>query len=77
MFLDLAFEQLVKTKVGTRDGANILTPELLNGVRTYFETMKESFNPKDDDEADISVPFPGVPDLPGVGIQNGYLKLKR
>lgn len=78
MHLDLGFEELVRNKLGTY-GPSLLTPERHREILKYFETqIKEEFNPTDPEcEAEYPTPFHGVPDLPEIGIQSGYLKLRK
>lgn len=60
-----------------------LASEILNSRRTaevlrYFETMiKYQFNPLSSEcDAEFEIPIPGASDVPSVGLEAGYLKLK-
>jgi hypothetical protein len=77
LFLDLGFEELVCNKIG-RTYQRVLTTELLQGVREFFTHLKVEFNPTSPDcQDEFLVPFPEVPDIPKIGIQAGYLTLKK
>ena len=78
IFLNKGFENLLRTKLG--DQANtILTARRLNEAIRYFEnSIKRAFNPFDDacdDEYDI--PLSGARDMPGIDLEDGYLKLSK
>lgn len=79
MHLDSGFEQLVRNKLGMRHAATILTPERLAEVRNYFDrVIKLEFNHFEENcEPEYPIGFPGLPDVPEIGIREGYLRLTK
>jgi hypothetical protein len=78
MKLAVGFEQLMWNKVGVTY-ADILTSSVLRESQNYFEHyIKLIFNPNDPECPDsFPVPLLGVPDLPAIGLKNGYLEIAR
>jgi hypothetical protein len=81
MYLDIGFQKFVRNKLGS-SYANILTPDQLIKVNKYFEdAIKVEFDPTKptypEGQFDFQIPFPGVPDVPGIGLRSGYLEVKK
>ena len=78
LYLDRGFEELVRNKVGTRY-LEIWSEGIRRRIREYFsDNIKEDFNPTSDDcQEEFNVPFDDVPDLPQIGIQAGFLTLRK
>jgi hypothetical protein len=76
--LDEGFEALVKRKLG-RHSATILTPKRILEFKRQFDSfIKRQFDPFDEDcEEEYEVNLAGAPDIPEVGLEAGYLKIKK
>jgi hypothetical protein len=78
VYLDEGFEALLKMKMG-RHVATIWTPKRAFEAEKYFDArLKRNFNPYDSDcEASYEIPLVGAPDVPEIGLEAGYLMLRR
>jgi hypothetical protein len=78
MFLNKNFEMLLRRKLGDQ-AATILTAKRINEAIRFFENnIKRVFNPYDSMcETEFEVPLNNVPDIPDIGLQDGYLKLSK
>jgi hypothetical protein len=76
IYLDKGFETLLRNKLG-RQGNSILTEKRLAESRRHFDSaIKRQYNPYDDHgETEFEIPLTGAPDLPAVGLEEGYLTL--
>jgi hypothetical protein len=79
MHLDSGFEQLIRNKLGPRHAATILTPERLTEVCNYFDRfIKTEFNHYNPDcQSEFPIGFPGLNDVPEIGVRQGYLRLNK
>jgi hypothetical protein len=57
----------------------ILTERRLAEANRHFDTViKRQYNPYDENcEAEFEIPLNGAPDLPDVGLEEGYLALSK
>lgn len=79
IFLYKNFEALIRQRLGTQSDS-ILTERRLKEAMNYFEEhIKKEFNPYDASfESDgFNVPMGNAADMPSVGLEDGYLKLRR
>ncbi|KAK5744403.1 hypothetical protein LTR17_002113 [Elasticomyces elasticus] len=73
-FLNIRFEQFVRTKLGSTAFNAICTakPKSWLMALKYFEDyVKRNFDP--DEEDVFNIPFPGVPDNEKAGVEGGFL----
>jgi hypothetical protein len=77
-YLNAGFEQLVRRKMGSL-ASEILNPRRTAEILRNFETViKYQFNPLSSEcDAEFEIPIPGASDVPSIGLEAGYLKLKR
>lgn len=68
----------MRRKLG-RQANSILKERTLNeAVRSFASNIRSLFNPYDEEyDTEFEVPIPGAPDMPHVGLEEGYLKLSR
>lgn len=78
MHLDSRFETLIRNRLG-QHATRILTPERLISINNYFDrTVKLEFNHYSSEcDPEWPIAFPGLPDVPEIGIRNGYLMVRR
>jgi len=78
IYLDQAFENLLKGRFG-KASEKILTPKrLLELVRYFDSSIKRQFNPLDPSaDTEFEVPIAGVDDIPRIGFEDGYLRLTK
>jgi hypothetical protein len=51
---------------------------LANAVKSFEGAMKFQFDPFSEDcDAEFEVPLRGAPDIPKIGLEDGYLKISR
>jgi hypothetical protein len=67
----------LRNKLG-RHTATILTTKRLAEVIKTFDSLKRSFNPfAEDCEDEYEFTFTGAPDIPEIGLEAGYLQLRK
>jgi hypothetical protein len=78
IYLDQAFENLLKGRFG-KAWEKILTPKrLLELVRYFDSSIKRQFNPLDPSaDTEFEVPIAGVDDILWIGFEDGYLRLTK
>jgi hypothetical protein len=78
IYLHQGFEKLLRDKVGAQ-AKTILTERRVNEALRYFENaIKRAFNPYEEAcETEFEIPMAGAPDVPALGLEEGYLKLSR
>jgi hypothetical protein len=78
VYLDEGFEKLLKEKIG-RHVSSIWTSRRAAEAARYFDSgLKRNFNPYDSDcEANYEIPLTGAPDVDEIGLEAGYLNLRR
>jgi hypothetical protein len=75
-FLNKAFEDLLRNKLGNSAGELLTRQRLAEANRTFDTRIKAEYDPFDsncDDE--FLVPFFGAPDNPAIGLAGGVLRL--
>jgi hypothetical protein len=77
IYLNQQFEASLQKRFEGK-GENILSEKKLKELLTQFEsTIKREYNPLDPtSEQEFEVIF-GSPDMPDVGVEDGYLSLKK
>jgi hypothetical protein len=73
-FLNMRFEQHVRSKLGETVFMEVCEKKpkaWLAALRYFEEYVKVNYNP--DEETEFSISFPGVPDNPRAGIEQGFL----
>lgn len=77
IFLTRSFEDFLHQRLGSR--ADILTPKMIqNAVKTFEGNVKFQFDPYSDGcEAEFEFPLRGAPDIPSIGLEEGYIKVSR
>lgn len=76
-YLDQGFENLLRKKVGTKAEA-ILTPKNLRSALDNFQRIKGEFDPySDDSELVYEFFLRGAPEMPDIGLEEGYLKVSK
>ena len=76
LFLDRAFEEAVRTKLGSH-ATQVLKPRTVAEMMRYFKHfIKLEFK---DDESVPSINFavPGAPDIPEADIEGGFMTMSR
>lgn len=78
VFLNRNFEKLLHERLDPHD-PKVLTPKrLMEAVRNFEGNLKFSFDPFSEEcEDEFEVPLPGAPDIPRVGLEEGYIKLSK
>jgi len=78
VYLDEGFEALLKEKM-RRHVSSIWTPRRAAEAAKYFdEGLKRNFNPYDRDcETDYEIPISGAADVDEIGLEAGFLMLRR
>lgn len=76
VYLNQGFESLIRSRLG-RDADSILNPRVSAEIISQFETIKRRFNPYEGGEDDYDVPLRGAPEMPHIGLEEGYLKLSK
>jgi hypothetical protein len=75
-FLNYRFEDHVKNRIGEEAWNNMKEKKaktLNMGLRYFEEFVKRNFN--DEEEQDVNVPFPGLPDNEEAGLDCGFLTM--
>lgn len=76
--LELCFEKLIRRRLGSL-AESILTPKVAAAVSHQFEAINRNFNPYDQ-ESDMDyyeVPLRGAPEMPHIGLEEGFLRLSK
>ena len=78
MFLTKNFEKLLHDRLGEHS-REVLTPKRIReAVRNFEGTLKLTFDHFDQScDETFEIPLPGAPDIPTLGLEEGYLKLSR
>lgn len=78
VFLNRNFEKLLHERIDSQD-PGVLTPRrLIEAVRNFEGNLKFAFDPFSEDcDDEFEVPLPGAPNIPGIGLEEGYLKLTK
>ena len=77
VFLHHVLEELLRRKMGDY-ADSILTPWRFEEIKSYFEEVIQfKFNYFDEKYGNISIPCAGSPDVPDIGLEDGYLVLSR
>ena len=77
VYLDQGFENLVEKAY--RKAESIITEQLAAEIIGQFDTIKRKFNPFDkgcESEYEIG-PLRGAPEMPDIGLMEGYLKISK
>jgi hypothetical protein len=75
-FLNYRFEDHVKTRVGEKVYNNMREKKAKTwnmGIKYFEEFIKRNFN--DEEDQDMNVPFPGLPDDEDAGLDCGFLTM--
>src|SRR5271167_4578542 len=76
IYLDQCFESLIRSRLG-RDADSILNPRVSAKIIGQFETIKRKFNPYERGVDRYDIPLRGAPEMPHIGLEEGYLKLSK
>ena len=78
IYLHQNFEKLLHQLLGSR-GPEILTPRrLAEAVKNFEGNIKIYFDPFDEDcEDEYEIPLPGAPDIPSIGLVEGFITLSK
>lgn len=75
-----AFKELLFKTLG-RENSHVLTPKrIAKAVECFENHIKTKFNLYDNvggDKVPFEIDLPGAPDIPGVGLNDGYLTLSK
>ncbi|EON64758.1 hypothetical protein W97_03991 [Coniosporium apollinis CBS 100218] len=71
--LNYRFEDHVKARIGGERYKNMKTKTWNIGLKYFEEFVKRNFN--DNEQQDISIPFPGLPDDEEAGLDCGFLAM--
>ena len=77
VYLTRNFEGFIYKRLGSRK--DVLTGKMLsNAVRSFEGAIKFQFDPySDDGNLEYEIPLRGAPDMPNIGLEDGYLKVSR
>jgi hypothetical protein len=76
MTIDQRFEKLLEHQLGNR--ISISSRALEYAMHMFVEHIKCDFDPCNPDcEAQYHIPLMGVPDIPEIGLEDGYWTLTR
>lgn len=78
VFVTRNFEKLLHERLGPHS-QKVLTPKrMMEAVRNFDGNLKLNFDPYDEScDKEFEIPLPGAPDIPSVGLEEGYLKLSK
>jgi hypothetical protein len=76
IFLNQRFESVIQKRLGDQ-ADSILTPKrLADSVQLFDRYIKPAYNPFDSNATlDFGVPIACAPDIPDIGLEDGYLCL--
>jgi hypothetical protein len=76
ILLNQRFEWILRKRF-ERKADSILTPKrVAELVRHFDSSIKRDYNPLEPDaDTEYEVPIVGVPDMPDIGLEDGYLRL--
>ena len=75
VYLDQGFENLIRKKLGTK-ADSIITLNIASELNKQFDSIKRNFDPYDPDcESVYEIPMRNAPEMPNIGLEEGYLKL--
>src|SRR5271169_81299 len=76
-YLDQGFESLLRQRL-TRSGNLNVSEGSISRTLGSFEHIKQEFNPYEAEcEMEYEIAIPGAPDVPEIGLEEGYLMLSR
>jgi hypothetical protein len=78
VYLDQAFESLLRKRFG-KERETLLTEKRMAALVRHFDSsVKRQYDPFDPIcETEFEIPIAGVPDIPEIGLEDGYLTLSR
>jgi hypothetical protein len=78
VYLDQGFQELLRQKMGRHANSLLTIKRAFETAKWFDDGTKRHFNPYDKDcEPEFEIPLVGVPDVPEIGLEYGYLRLKR
>jgi hypothetical protein len=76
VYLDQAFEALIRNKLGNK-ADSIITTKVAAEINNKFETIKRKFDNSEDADAEYEIPLRNAPEMPHIGLEEGYLKISK
>jgi hypothetical protein len=77
IYLDLAFETLIRKKLG-RYADSIIIKSVPAEINKFFDTLKRDFDPYDREcEDEYNIPLKDAPERPDVGVSEGSLTITK
>jgi hypothetical protein len=76
-FLNYRFEDLVKQRLGTSAYITMRNKKpktWMMGLKYFEEFVKRNYN--EDDDSEVNIPFPGLPDDEAAGVDSGFMVLE-
>ena len=76
VYLNFAFEQAIRTRLG-RYAEQVLKPRCLADIIRNFDLFIKVRFQNNESETDLVIPVPGAPNVPELGIADGYMTFPR
>jgi hypothetical protein len=78
IFLTRNFEKLLHERLGPHSQEVLTRKRMIDAVKNFEGNLKLNFDRYDPDcGTEFEIPLPGAPDVPDVGLEEGYLKLTK